>query len=146
MNLSKHFLLDEMISSNTAIRKGINNNPSEEVIFNLKLLCENVLEPIRNLLNKPININSGYRSFELNNLIGGSKTSQHIEGKAADIKVKDISTEDLFQIIIKSEIEYDQIIQEFDRWVHISYNKGKNRKQKLRATKDQNNKTIYTRI
>jgi len=144
MKLSLNFNLEEFTNSETAIRKGINNKPSEEIVLNLQLLCLNVLEPIEKLINKQIIISSGYRSKELNSEIGGAKNSQHVEGKAADIKVKDISTEDLFQIIIKSEIEYDQIIQEFDRWIHISYNKGKNRKQKLRATKDQNNKTIYT--
>ena len=144
MKLSLNFNLEEFTNSETAIRKGINNKPSEEIILNLQLLCLNVLEPIEKLINKQIIISSGYRSKELNSEIGGAKNSQHVEGKAADIKVKDISTEDLFQIIIKSEIEYDQIIQEFDKWVHISYNEGKNRKQKLRATKDQNNKTIYT--
>lgn len=144
MKLSLNFNLEEFTNSETAIRKGINNKPSEEIVLNLQLLCLNVLEPIEKLINKQIIISSGYRSKELNSEIGGAKNSQHVEGKAADIKVKDISTEDLFQIIIKSEIEYDQIIQEFDKWVHISYNEGKNRKQKLRATKDQNNKTIYT--
>lgn len=146
MNLSKHFSLEEMISSNTAIRKGINNNPSEEVISNLKLLCINVLEKISKITSEHIIISSGYRSKELNESIGGSKNSQHVEGKAADIKIKELSVEDLFQVIIESDIEYDQLIQEFDKWVHISYNEGKNRKQKLRATKDKNGKTIYTRI
>lgn len=144
MKLSLNFNLEEFTTSETAIRKGIDNIPSDEIIANIIFLCSNVLEPLEELINKQIIISSGYRSEELNSEIGGAKNSQHVEGKAADIKVKDISTEDLFQIIIKSEIEYDQIIQEFDRWIHISYNKGKNRKQKLRATKDQNNKTIYT--
>lgn len=144
MKLSLNFNLEEFTTSETAIRKGIDNIPSDEIIANIIVLCSNVLEPLEELINKQIIISSGYRSKELNSEIGGAKNSQHVEGKAADIKVKDISTEDLFQIIIKSEIEYDQIIQEFDKWVHISYNEGKNRKQKLRATKDQNNKTIYT--
>lgn len=113
MELSKHFSLTELTTSNTAIRKGIDNTPSTEVVKNLKELCTKVLEPLRVSVDKPIKITSGYRSPQLNKLIGGAKNSQHIEGKAADIHVDGMSTEELFQFI-KNKFVYDQLIQEFD--------------------------------
>lgn len=146
MNLSTNFTLEEFITSDTAKLKNIDNTPSKEVISNLNLLCSNILEPLRTLLNKPLYISSGYRCLELNTAIGGSKTSQHMEGKAADLKCKGLSTEDLFKFIINSNLKFDQVIQEFNRWVHISWNSDNNRNEKLRATKDSNNHTIYTKI
>lgn len=141
MELSKHFSLEEFITSDTAIRKGIDNTPSEEVKQNLTHLAVKLLEPIRVGLNKPIKISSGYRCEKLNKAIGGAKNSQHIEGKAADIRVPGLTTEELF-LLIKGNFLYDQLIQEFDSWVHISLNEGKNRSQNLRAVK-KNGKTVY---
>lgn len=113
MELSQHFTLQEFVVSNTAIRKGIDNTPSAEVVKNLRELCNQVLEPLRVKLSKPIKITSGYRSERLNKVVGGSKHSQHIEGKAADIQVAGMSTEELFQFC-KEHLNYDQLIQEFD--------------------------------
>lgn len=144
MELSQHFTLKELTHSNTAIRKGIDNTPSQEVINNLKELCVNVLEPLRQKLGKPLRVTSGYRSPKLNRLIGGAKKSQHIEGKAADIQVDGMSTEELFQLAIAT-VPFDQAIQEFDSWLHISWNGSKNRNQKLRATKHEG-ETIYTEV
>lgn len=141
MKLSEHFDLSEFTFSSTAIRKGIDNTPDEKVIENLKALCIHVLEPIRAKLGKPIRITSGYRSKALNKAIGGSKTSQHIEGKAVDFYVEGATIEDLFQFCLK--FEYDQLIQEFNSWIHISWNGFDNRNQALRATKV-NGITSYT--
>lgn len=141
MKLSKYFTLQELTHSNTAIRKGIDNTPSEEVIANLRVLCKNLLSPIRIALGKPIKVTSGYRSKQLNKLIGGAKKSQHIVGQAADIQVDGMSTEELF-LFIKDNFTYDQLIQEFDSWVHVSYNEEANRCQALRAVKE-NGKTVY---
>ncbi len=142
MNLSKHFTLEEFIHSDIAVRKGIDNAPTEEIINNLKALCINVLEPIREYFKKPIRISSGYRSLALNKAIGGSKTSQHCLGCAVDFTVQDISVDEVFKNIIKMSINFDQNIQEFSAWSHISYLKSGNRRQNLIAKKV-NGKTVY---
>ena len=144
MQLSKHFTLSEMIKSQTALRKGIDNTPSEQVINNLKQLCINVLEKVREHFDKPILINSGYRSVKLNTAIGGSKTSQHVTGEAADIEIPGISNLEL-AIWIKDNLKFDQLILEFHNknipdsgWVHVSWNSNlaKNRNQVLTIDKN----------
>lgn len=137
VKLSEHFSLSEFTFSSTAVRKGIDNTPDEKTIENLKALCIHVLEPIRAKLGKPIRITSGYRSKALNKAIGGSKTSQHVEGKAVDFHVEGCEIEELFQFIKRNGIEFDQLIQEFGEWIHISWNGFDNRNQALRATKVQ---------
>ena len=121
MNLTDHFTLSEMTFSQTALRKGIPNNPDVQHVTNLKSLCERVLEPIRTLIGKPIFITSGYRSEALNAAVGGSKKSQHTKGLAADIICPSFgSARNLAEIIaISSNIEFDQLIEE-GGWVHIS--------------------------
>jgi hypothetical protein len=142
MQLTTNFNLSTLTISKTANQFGIDNTPSDEVIGNLKSLCENVLEPLQALLGESIYITSGYRSKELNKKIGGAKKSQHMEGKAADIHVNSKSTEELFIFIKKNFIGFDQLIQEFDSWVHISYDGMNNRNMDLRAIKE-NGKTKY---
>ena len=121
MNLTDHFTLEEMVFSQTALRKGIPNHPDVQHVSNLKALCERVLEPIRTLIGKPIFVTSGYRSEALNAAVGGSKSSQHMEGLAADIICPSFgSARNLAEIIaVSSNIEFDQLIYEGD-WVHIS--------------------------
>lgn len=133
MKLTEHFSLDEFTLSQTAVRNGILNVPDEFGINNLKALATNVLEPIRKSLNKEIHISSGYRSQRVNKLIGGAANSQHIYGMAADISAKGMTTEELYIFIKTSGISFDQLIQEFDRWVHVSCSISKNRNQCLRA-------------
>jgi hypothetical protein len=142
MKLSKHFTLDEMTRSQTASQRNILNVPNDEQIENLTDLCIYVLDPIRDAAGRPVMITSGYRSNLLNKAVGGSRTSQHPEGKAADIRVKGIKIEQLFRFILALGIEFDQCIQEFDTWIHISFNKGNNRKQALRAIK-RNGQTVF---
>ena len=144
MILTKHFTLEEMIFSEYAVRNRVDNDPTLEIIDALRDTCIKVIEPLRIAIGKPIKITSGYRSKELNKLIGGSKTSQHCFGQAVDIQVQGISTEDLFQKIIELKLPYDQIIQEFDSWVHCSYRENP-RGEKLRATKIKG-KTIYEKL
>ena len=141
MKLSENFDLAQFTTSQTAIRKNIDNTPPPEVLFSLEQLCNKVLEP---LLKKgfKFSINSGYRSPALNKAIGGAKDSQHTKGQAADLNPIGLSVEDLYTEIIKSQIPFDQIIQEFNSWVHISY-KSEPRLSKLRAIKV-NGKTVYT--
>ena len=144
MILTKHFTLEEMIFSEYAVRNRVDNDPTLEIIDALRDTCIKVIEPLRIAIGKPIKITSGYRSKELNKLIGGSKTSQHCFGQAVDIQVQGISTEDLFQKIIELKLPYDQIIQEFDSWVHCSYRENP-RGEKLTATKVKG-KTIYEKL
>ena len=96
-------------------------------------MVEKVLQPVRDLWGKPVQVNSGYRCPALNKAVGGASASQHLTGKAADITAGSVSAnKELFNLIAKSGIEYDQLIDEYDyKWIHISYNEGKNRKQIL---------------
>ena len=148
MKLSAHFALAEFTRSESAKRHGVSNEPTAEHLENLKVLCEKVLEPIR-IKFGPINISSGYRSKSLNHYIGGSLKSQHCEAKAADIDQDGMggaTNTEIFNFI-KDSLDFDQLIWEFGDnnkpdWVHVSYNKGANRKQVLRALKV-NGKTVY---
>ena len=143
MKLSNNFSLKEMVKSQTAERKGINNNPSEDHMNNLKLLCENVLDPGIEHVGKEVTVSSGYRSPELCEAIGSSKNSQHAKGQAADFEIFDVSNQELV-IWIDKNLDYDQMILEFWKgpdepnsgWVHCSYKKEGNRKQLLRAYKE----------
>lgn len=147
MNISQNFTLEELLRSETASRKNVSEQwtPSDAVKDNLKKLCDNVLEPLRSFVGKPLIITSGYRCKRVNKLVGGSPTSQHTEGKAADFHVSVMTVESLFKFIINLDLEFDQIIQEFDAWVHISFNAGKNRNEFLRATK-KGGKTVYNKV
>jgi len=148
MKVSEHFALAEFTRSESAKRHGVSNEPTPEHLENIKVLCEKVLEPIRTKFG-PLNISSGYRSKVLNHYIGGALTSQHCEGKAADIDQDDmgsVSNTEIFNYI-KDNLDFDQMIWEFGDnnkpdWVHVSYNGAKNRKQILRALKV-NGKTVY---
>lgn len=130
MNLTKNFTLEEMLRSSTADKKGIDNTPSKEVKANLRELCEKVLQPIRDAWGAPLIVTSGYRCPELNKAVGGSSTSQHKFGSAADIRTKEDTREknkELFDLIVKmaqkGEIECRQIIDEYGfDWVHVAIN------------------------
>jgi hypothetical protein len=146
MKLSNSFNLIEFTSSETASRRGIDNTPSIAVIENLRLLCENVLQPLRDKYGKSINITSGYRSPKLNKAIGGSSTSQHCYGQAADIQVDKKDYLKVWEIL--KTLPFDQIIFEFGTesapdWIHVSFVQGKNRGQKLKAVKNIFGKTQY---
>ena len=145
MNLSKHLALHEMTRSETAKRKGISNQPTEQHIENMKVLAEKIFEPIRRHFNSPIYISSGYRSAALNKAVpGASKTSQHSKGEAMDIDMDNsgskITNKEIFNWI-KDNLDFDQLIYEFGdetnpSWVHVSYNTdGTQRGQILRAKK-----------
>jgi zinc D-Ala-D-Ala carboxypeptidase len=138
MQLTKNFSLYEMLYSNTANRLQIHEQyfPNEEVVERLTHLCQHVLQPLRNSLGQPIIITSGYRCRRLNQALGGSTNSQHIKGEAADLIVSKMTVEELYQHIKKSPLPYDQLIQEFGRWIHISFRSSleNNRRESLRAT------------
>lgn len=148
--LSEHFKLGEFIKSETAIRKGIDNSPSEDHLENLKLVCQKILEPVRKHFGKPIRINSGYRGPALNAAVGGSKTSQHCNGEAVDFEIDGLANPELAKWVA-ANCEFDQIILEFydpkegpnSGWVHASYSKKSNRKQTMTAS-SAGGKTVYT--
>ena len=152
MVISEHLTLAELIRSESAKRNGITNMPPPEHIANLKLLAENIFEPIRANFRTPILISSGYRSKELNAKIGGSNTSQHSLGQAIDIDMDGtsygVTNAEIFNYI-KEKLPFDQLIWEFGNdlnpfWVHVSYS-DRHRKQILKATKT-NGITNYKQI
>jgi len=150
MKLSNNFSLKELTASQTAERKGISNNPSEDHMNSLKDLCENVLQKVRDHYGKVVSVSSGYRSPELCVAIGSSVNSQHAKGQAADFEVFGLSNAELCKYIAEN-LEYDQLILEYHNigepnsgWIHCSYRAdGENRKQILRAYRDEAGKTKY---
>ena len=142
MLLSRHFSLEEMAFSLNATQEGLSNDPPEVVKNELIRLCEMELEQVRTLANSPVTVISGYRSPEVNTLAKGSKSSQHCKGQAADIRVAGRTTQELFDLISASSIRFDQLIQEYNSWVHISRS-DKPRRQRLYATKV-NGESVYT--
>ena len=149
MLLSKSFTLNELTKSQEATRLGIDNTPNEEHILNLKLLCENILQPIRDFYGMPLSVSSGYRSAALCEAIGSSSKSQHTKGQAADFEIFGVANKDLADFIVKN-LDYDQCILEFwnenepnSGWVHCSFNASGNRKQFLKAEK-LNGRVVYT--
>ena len=148
MQLSKNFSLQELIKSQTAERKGIDNTPSTEHQENLKLLCTSILQPIRAQFSRVVSVSSGYRSPELCTAIGSKITSQHARGEAADFEIFGLSNKTLADYI-DSELHYDQLILEYWKesdpnsgWVHCAYSESNNRRQYLRAYKE-NGSTKY---
>lgn len=133
MQLSKNFNLAEFTKSATATKYKIANIPNDNVINNLRDLCINVLQPIRDKFNKALTISSGFRCKELNDKVGGARTSQHLIGQAADFHIKDVAFNDIMDWCVDNLI-FDQLIDEYSKnshWLHISFNKGCNRKQTL---------------
>lgn len=142
--MKTYFTIEELCVTNS----GLPNKPSMDIAVNLTRLINNILDPARECFGAAIHVNSGYRSVLVNLAAKGSKTSQHMEGKAADLKCSD--NEQLFKIL--SVLDYDQLIWEFGNdnqpaWVHVSYNAGKNRKMSLRSFKsEKTGKTRYQKF
>ena len=148
MKLTENFSLKELTASQTAERKGIDNTPSPTHQDNLKSLCEMILQPVRDHFGRVVSISSGYRSPELCAAIGSKLTSQHARGEAADFEIFGVSNKELADYI-NEYLDYDQLILEYWKkedpnsgWVHCSYTNGNNRKQYLRAYKE-DGKTKY---
>ena len=148
MKLTENFSITELTKSQTAERKGIDNTPSTEHQENLKKLCENVLQPGRDHFEQVVSVSSGYRSPELCTAIGSKTTSQHARGEAADFEIFGVSNKELADWV-HYNTNYDQLILEY--WkeadpnsggVHCSYSESNNRRQYLRAYKE-NGKTKY---
>ena len=136
MELSEHFTLEELLQSETATRNNFTEqfNPPQAIIDNLKLLCDNVLEPLRAKIGKPIIITSAYRCPRVNGSVPGSANhSQHEDGCAADTHVEGMSIEDWYQFIKASGVPFGQLIQEHNLWAHVSHDLGEQRNQTLKA-------------
>jgi hypothetical protein len=151
MQLSTNFSLLELTKSQTAERKDIDNTPSTEHQENLESLCTSILQPVRDHFSRVVSISSGYRSPELCTAIGSKITSQHAKGEAADFEIFGVSNKELADYI-NENLDYDQLILEYWKesdpnsgWVHCSYTNGSNRKQYLRAYKE-NGSTKYEPI
>ena len=128
-----NFTMSELLHSDIAEKYNIYNVPDKEHLDNLLILIIECLQPIRNYINKPMIISSGYRNPRLNShpLINGASNSQHTTGQAVDFTIKGITPKQIIEKVKASGVEFDQLINEHNIWVHISYNKGKNRKQIL---------------
>jgi hypothetical protein len=133
-SLTKHFTFEELYASDIAARYNINNKPTDsQILNNLQFLAER-LEDVRSLLQRPIHVNSAYRCLLVNGMLGSKPTSAHVKGLAADIICPSFGKpSDIVHAIIGSDIQYDQVILEYDRWCHIGFaDKGqKPRLQKL---------------
>ena len=132
--ISKHISYKESVGSNYAKQNGIKNKPNEEQVESMKLLAEEVFEPLREWVDAPIRVNSMFRSLELNTALKGSKTSSHLKGEAMDItSMGGKSNLEMFHYI-KDNLCFDQLIWEFGKepkWLHVSFNKDNNRQQVL---------------
>jgi len=127
MKLSRNFSLGELTKSQTALRMGIDNNPTPEDLYNLHLLCDNILQPVREHFGRAVTISSGYRSEDLCVAIGSSRKSQHAKGKAADFEIFGVDNKEVAEWI-RDVLDFDQLILEFyneddpsSGWVHCSY-------------------------
>ena len=150
--LTEHFALEEMTVSPTAKKLGIPNTPTAAHIENMRYCCEKILEPVRAKFG-PVTVNSSYRAPLVNKAVGGSKTSQHVNGQAIDFEVKGVDNRKVADWVADN-LEFDQVILEFyttgdnnSGWVHASIKKeGGNRKQRLVATKSKAGGTKYTPV
>jgi zinc D-Ala-D-Ala carboxypeptidase len=128
MQLSPNFSLSELVFSETAEQKGIDNTPPPEIVENLKRLADG-LEAVRILLGAPLEISSGYRCPALNEVVGGSGASQHVQGLAADFACPAFGTPlEVARAILRSGIQFDQCILEYGRWVHLSFSDAPRRR------------------
>jgi hypothetical protein len=120
MNLTEHFTLDELTASEAAERNGWDNTPNETELANLKRLAA-FLEEVKTALGgRPVMVNSAFRSKQVNDAVGSKDTSQHRIGCAVDIRVPQLTPDQVVKAIVAAGLEYEQVIREFDRWTHVS--------------------------
>ena len=148
MNLAENFTLSEMTKSETALRYDMDNSPPQEITSNLQALAVHVLQPVRDHFARGVKVNSGYRSPDVNAKVGGSRTSDHCRGMAADIEIPGVPNAELAEWI-RSNLLFTQVILEFytqgvpdSGWVHVSYDHENLKKQALTAVKE-DGKTVY---
>ena len=126
-----NFTISELVKSDTADKHGISNTPDINSLDNLLNLIYYTLQPLRDKLGKPIVVTSGFRSVKVNQLVGGVSNSQHLYGQACDFVVNGMTPAQVVEFVKKSGVEFDQCLNEYNQWTHISYNKEHNRKQIL---------------
>lgn len=146
MRLTKHFTLDEMTASQEATRSGLKNKPDELQLESLILLCENILEPLRERTRKPVVVSSGFRSASVNRRIGGSARSQHCRGEAADFTIPGMPVADVVALIRKMGLPFDQLIDEFGAWVHVSHSRLNTQRGQVLKARRVGGKTVYKSI
>ena len=145
--MTPHFTLPELTLSQEATRKGMKNIPSARHIINLGKLCNEILEPLRESVAAPISVSSGFRTPEVNEAVGGSRTSDHCDGRAADITIQGLTPLQVAERIVKLDLPFKQVINEFDQWCHVSIPLiGESpKRERLTARKDVQGKTFYLR-
>jgi hypothetical protein len=148
MNLTKNFTLSEMVKSETALRHDMDNTPGDAEVANMQLLAARVLQPVRDHFARGVKVNSGFRHPDVNAAVGGSRTSDHTRGMAADIEIPGVPNAELAEWI-RANLSYTQLILEFytrgvpdSGWVHVSYDPANLKKQDLTAVKE-GGKTVY---
>ena len=148
MNLTENFTLSEMTKSETSLRYDMDHSPPQEITSNLQALAVHVLQPVRDHYGTGVKVNSGYRSPDVNAKVGGSRTSDHCRGMAADIEIPGVPNAELAEWI-RSNLLFTQVILEFytqgvpdSGWVHVSYDHENLKKQALTAVKE-DGKTVY---
>lgn len=151
MNISPHFSLAEVTRSEAAARRGFDNTPNPEQIENLKALFNNVVEPVRADIGKPIRINSAFRGEKANAAVGGAKTSQHCKGEAADLEIDGFDNLELAKRIIALKLPFDQLIVEAYKpgdpnsgWIHVSHKRGGPQRGQVLTATFVNGKAVYT--
>ena len=147
--LSKSFTLAELVFSQTAARDGIDNTPNAQQVRAMRALCANILQPLRDSVGMPLIVSSGYRCPRLNRAIGGSMTSQHMEGRAADVVCFGIETKELFKRVLELKLPFDQLIYEGGRqsiWVHVSFDPKRDRRTIMTATFPEAGGVVYEKI
>lgn len=142
MYLGRYFTVAELCHSGTAVRLNMSNQPGPREMQALSNLCQFILDPLRAEIKRPIVITSGYRSPAVNRKVGGAPRSQHMLGEAADIVVPGMTPAQVIRVVHGMRLPFDQAIEEFGEWVHISYGRA-HRRQTLRARKV-NGRTVYT--
>lgn len=151
MQVGKNFWLKQLTVSQTAVRAGVKNEPGEKEITNLKALVKFILDPLEEKvkeLGKSVIVNSAYRSPKVNKLVGGAAGSQHTKGEAVDIIVRGCTNALIITLIEQLKLPYDQLIDEFEEWVHVSF-RPEGRREKLKARRVKVNgklKTVYTKV
>ena len=137
MQLTANFSLAEL----TVTDRNMPNVPNEAEVASLRSLAEMILQPLRDALGKPVRVNSAFRSEAVNRAVGGTATSQHRLGQAADIHVQGMTSVEVAKTIVALGLPFDQVIEEFGSWVHVSYG-PRRRRQQLTAVK-RSGKTVY---
>lgn len=146
MNLSRNFTLAELVHSQTAARRGLDNTPPPEVVAELERLARTVLQPLRDRLARPIVVSSGYRSPAVNRAVGGARESAHLFGRAADITVPGMTSREVCKAIVDGGLPFDQCIDEFGSWCHVAIAASVPRRQQLEARRAANGRTVYRTV